>query len=155
MLRFGRTVRPASHPNPRTMKNIKTSLLSAAVAGLLFGATSCKKEGPVAPEGNQPKGEAPKGAASKALPAALEVGKTKEKHACAKLNSCNGKGGCATGDNKCAGKNSCTGKGGCATVEHHTCAKLNECSKQGGCMGKAGKNECAKKGGCAVPVGKH
>lgn len=38
-----------------------------------------------------------------------------DKHACKGLNSCKGKGGCATADNTCKGKNSCKGKGGCAT----------------------------------------
>jgi hypothetical protein len=37
-----------------------------------------------------------------------------EKHACAGLNTCAGKGGCKTGDKGCAGKNTCAKKGGCA-----------------------------------------
>ena len=40
-----------------------------------------------------------------------------ETHDCAGKNSCKGKGGCKSGDNKCAGKNSCKGKGGCAVKD--------------------------------------
>jgi hypothetical protein len=38
-----------------------------------------------------------------------------DKHDCKGQNSCNGKGGCKSGDQGCKGKNSCKGKGGCKT----------------------------------------
>jgi hypothetical protein len=134
------------------MKTIKTSLLSAAVAGLLFGATSCKKDENPAPAGanNTPNKGAPV-SNQKVSPAALAI---KEKHACKTLNDCKHQGGCKTAKNDCAGKNDCGGKGGCATVEH-SCAKANACKSQGGCQGKAGKNDCTGKGGCGVPVKAH
>lgn len=116
--------------------NKKTStILSAAVTGLFLGTAM--------------------GTSGCAGPMAVhEMGI--EKHACAGMNTCSGKGGCKAGDNGCAGKNSCEQKGGCATVAHHDCASKNSCRGQGGCKsgnnGCAGKNSCAGNGGCAVPV---
>jgi hypothetical protein len=132
--------------------NKTKNLLAAAVTGLFLGSTfGCTQEASsTAPEQKPAEQSAPtKGASA----AALAVS---EKHACKGLNSCAGKGGCSSGDNKCAAKNSCAGKGGCATVEHHGCAGKNSCKNQGGCkssdQGCAGKNTCNAKGGCAVPV---
>lgn len=81
------------------MKKTKSALVSAAVAGLLFGAvsttlTSCKS--------------ADSGTTA-----------TMDKHACKGMNSCKGQGGCKSGNNGCAGKNSCKGKGGCAVPVKH------------------------------------
>jgi hypothetical protein len=121
----------------------KTVLISAAVSGLILGATSttfaaCTSEDK-APTGEQ-------------ATEALEL----PKHACKTYNDCKNQGGCKTGDNGCKAKNSCKGKGGCATVAHHGCAKQNECAKQGGCgsgdNGCKAKNSCKGKGGCAVPI---
>ena len=83
------------------MKKTKSALVSAAVAGLLFGAvstslTSCKSSS----------GDTHKTA-------------TMDKHACKGMNACKGQGGCKTGDAGCAGKNSCKGKGGCAVPVKH------------------------------------
>jgi hypothetical protein len=81
-----------------------------------------------------------------------------DKHVCKGMNSCKGKGGCATKENGCAGQNSCKGKGGCATSAKHDCKGKNACKGQGGCKsgdnGCAGKNSCEGKGGCAVPIKK-
>ena len=125
------------------MKKRSSTILAAAVTGLLMGGTSgCTSEKPA----EQPKNEKP----------AAEI----EKHACKGLNSCKGNGGCGVeGKHTCKGNNDCSGKGGCPTVPKHTCGGLNDCKGQGGCKveGKhdcAGKNECAKKGGCHVPVKK-
>jgi hypothetical protein len=79
-----------------------------------------------------------------------------DKHTCKGHNSCQGKGGCKTGDNGCAGRNSCKGKGGCASAEaRHSCKGQNSCKGLGGCKTSenscAGKNSCKGKGGCAVP----
>jgi hypothetical protein len=120
----------------------KTSIvLTAAVSGLLLGAatlTSCSK------------------AASTSAPTGNATQAAADKHACKSLNSCQGKGGCRSGNNGCAGKNSCQGKGGCATAAHHSCKTQNACKSQGGCKsgdnGCAGKNSCQGKGGCGVPV---
>ena len=115
------------------MKTSKKTILTAALSGLVLGATlslqGCKSND----------------STSNAAP--------NEKHACATLNSCKDKGGCKGTDNSCMNKNACKEKGGCATVKH-ACAKQNDCAKQGGCKGMAGKNDCAKKGGCASPVNK-
>ena len=119
------------------MKKTTSTILAAAVSGLFLGTTTgCTSQGGAESATTQPS--------------------SMEKHACAGMNSCEGKGGCKTGDNGCAGKNSCKGKGGCATVAHHSCAGKNACKGQGGCAsgnnGCAGKNSCEGKGGCAVPV---
>lgn len=117
------------------MNKTKSALVSAAVAGLLLGTvstslTSCKS--------------------ASTAEAAMD------KHACKSLNTCQGKGGCKSGDAGCAGKNSCKGKGGCATAAPHSCKGSNACKGQGGCKsgdaGCAGRNSCKGKGGCAVPV---
>jgi hypothetical protein len=117
------------------MNKTKSTIVSAAVAGLFLGSvatvsatlTSCGSTQPAA--------------------AQAEV----DKHACRGLNSCKMHGGCKTDQNACKYQNSCQGKGGCATVQH-SCAGKNDCRNQGGCQGTAGKNECKAKGGCAVPV---
>ena len=118
----------------------KTTILTAALSGLVLGATmslqGCKGDN--------------KDNTSNANAAV-------EKHACAGMNTCRDKGGCKD-DNGCGGKkNDCAKKGSCATVKHG-CAKQNACRGQGGCSsgdaGCAGKNTCDKKGGCGVPVNK-
>ena len=90
------------------MKAPKNSLvLTAAFAGLLSGTVA---RATAAPSGSSSQHNI--GVAGQlADTAAAKV----EKHACKGKNSCNGNGGCSTGDNGCAGKNSCKGKGGCAT----------------------------------------
>ncbi|MFO1077382.1 MAG: hypothetical protein U1E73_06610 [Planctomycetota bacterium] len=117
------------------MKKSKSALVSAAVAGLFLGAASATLTSCHSP---------------------TMTSKAMEKHACAAMNSCAGKGGCKTAANACAGKNTCAGKGGCATVEHHSCKTKNACKGQGGCKTAsnacAGKNACKGQGGCAVPV---
>ena len=109
----------------------KSAILSAAISGLFLGATattlastltSCKSDN---------------------ASSASNANAVLEKHACAGLNTCTGKGA--------DGKNTCAGKGSCATVKHD-CAGKNQCKMQGGCGGKAGKNDCSGKGGCASPV---
>ena len=116
-------------------KYTTTSILAAAVTGLVIGGmTSCQSTGD--------------------MPKAWDMGL--EKHACANMNSCQGKGGCKTAENDCAAKNSCEGKGGCATVAHHDCGGKNDCRALGGCKTAtnecAGHNDCKAKGGCHVPV---
>ncbi len=117
------------------MKKSHSLLVTSAFAGLLLGA-----------------GTSTLASCSKADSTQQQA--ANDKHACATLNQCAGKGGCKTGNNGCKTKNSCAGKGGCATVAHE-CATKNACKGQGGCKGTAGKNECAGKGGCKVPVQKH
>ncbi len=116
------------------MNKTRSSIIAAAVTGLLMGSTT--------------------GCQSSAQPQVAEMGL--EKHACKGMNDCSGKGGCKAGDNDCAGKNTCKGNGGCATVAHHNCGGKNDCKGMGGC--KSGnnscvaKNDCKGKGGCKVPV---
>jgi hypothetical protein len=119
------------------MNRLHSSLLSAAVTGLFLGGvtTSCAGTGTQQSQTD-----------------------TAGKHACANQNSCQGKGGCKSGDQGCKGKNTCKSKGGCATVDHHACKSKNTCKGLGGCKtgdnGCAFKNSCDGKGGCAVPVKK-
>ncbi len=121
------------------MKKPASTILAAAVTGLLMGGTTGCHSQPASQSNEQP---------------AAGTGK----HACKGLNSCTGKGGCGVeGKHNCAGKNECAGKGGCPTVPRHDCAGRNDCKNQGGCKSKGGcasKNECSGKGGCAVPVRK-
>ncbi len=130
------------------MKKSTSSILAAAVSGLLIGASSgCTSESstenaaPSTPAANP-------GDSTPAVAADL--------HACKGYNKCQGKGGCKTADNECKGQNACEGKGGCATVEHHACAGKNKCAGQGGCgsgdQSCKAKNTCEGKGGCAVPI---
>jgi len=116
------------------MNKTKSTIVSAAVAGLFLGSVATVSSVLTSCGSTQP-------AAQPAM----------EKHACKGLNTCKMQGGCKTEKNACKGQNSCQGKGGCATVQH-SCAGKNECKGQGGCQGKAGKNECKAKGGCASPV---
>jgi hypothetical protein len=111
-----------------------TSLLAAAVAGLVAGRSRADQAGK--PDAAKP-----------------------AKHVCQGLNECKGQGGCKHGcsGHGCHGKNDCKGKGGCASTEaYHACAGKNDCKGVGGCaagdQGCAGKNSCKGKGGCEVPL---
>ncbi len=118
------------------MNKTTSSLLAAAVSGLLLGSTTgCASD----PATSQPSAEA----------------SMLEKHACKGLNSCRGQGGCAVeGKHACKGMNDCRGNGGCATVEH-ACKGQNDCRGQGGCKTERnackGQNACQGMGGCKVP----
>ena len=83
----------------------KTLLAGAALAGILSGGLVAKA---TAATTAQP-GKTVSLAGVLADPA-----KPDPDHGCAGKNTCNGKGGCKSGDNGCGGKNSCKGKGGCA-----------------------------------------
>jgi hypothetical protein len=88
-------------------KSMKTLVLTAAISGLLGGASATTTNtSQTSPEKNV-------GAATvKLAKAALD---DTSKHGCKGKNDCKGQGGCKSGDNVCKGKNSCKGKGGCAT----------------------------------------
>ena len=136
------------------MKKSTSSILAAAVSGLLIGAsTGCTAEESVA---NNAGTNNASPSAPAANPADETPAKTADLNACKGFNKCAGKGGCKTADNECAGKNSCEGKGGCATTDKHDCAGKNECANLGGCgsgdNGCKAKNSCKGKGGCAVPI---
>ncbi len=123
------------------MKKTTSTILAAAVSGLLVGAmTGCTSE----EKPNDSGGTSPTSPGGEQPPAGAVI----EKHACKGMNSCSNKG--------VSGKNECAGKGDCATVAHHDCGGKNECSGQGGCKTAkhdcAGKNDCAGQGGCGVPV---
>jgi hypothetical protein len=87
-------------------KSMKTLVLSAAISGLLGGASATTTPTP------QTSPEKSVGAANVRLAKASFA--DTDKHSCKGKNSCKGQGGCKTGDNGCKGKNSCKGKGGCA-----------------------------------------
>jgi hypothetical protein len=88
-------------------KSMKTLVLTAAISGLLGGASATTNPTPQSSPGKSV------GAASVKLAKASFA--DTEKHGCKGQNSCKGQGGCKSGDNGCKGKNSCKGKGGCAT----------------------------------------
>ena len=104
---------------------ISNLLIAAAVTGILSGAGATFQR------------------AAAAVADATADGA--EKHACAGLNSCKGKGGCKTEKHECKAHNECKGQGGCATAKHE-CKGKNDCKQQG----KGGANECKGKGGCKV-----
>jgi len=86
------------------MKMTNAFLLSAALTGLLSGATV------------QASAASTNGTSVKAVKAGLRyVAQDTSKHACKGQNTCKGQGGCKSSDQGCKGKNSCKGKGGCAT----------------------------------------
>src|SRR5690348_12442686 len=88
------------------MKNTKTLLAGAALAGIIAGGATAKVNATTY-----------SGALNKAerLQAGVLVEEEKgPTHDCRGKNACKGEGGCRTGDNGCALKNSCKGKGGCA-----------------------------------------
>ena len=90
-------------------KSMKTLVLTAAISGLLGGAsaTTTQFNPDISPE--------ERGLCQR------EAGKVafakSDKHSCKGKNNCKGQGGCKTGDNGCKGKNSCKGKGGCNTEQ--------------------------------------
>ena len=84
----------------------KTILAGAAIAGILAGGALKLNAAQVQ-----------KTEKAKDTAGLLADDKKGETHDCAGKNSCKGKGGCKSGDNKCAGKNSCKGKGGCAVKD--------------------------------------
>ncbi len=87
-------------------KSMKTLVLTAAISGLLGGASATTTNT------SQTSPEKSVGAATVKL---AKAGFYADKHGCKGKNDCKGQGGCKTGDNGCKGKNSCKGKGGCAT----------------------------------------
>jgi hypothetical protein len=99
--------------------NLNNTLMAAAVAGILAGATGCGGE--ATPEPEAPSGAAAPEAAlegepaedSVAAPAADEAAPDMAKHGCKGQNDCKGQGGCKTDKNACKGQNECKGQGGC------------------------------------------
>jgi hypothetical protein len=90
-------------------KSNKFLITGAALAGLLAGTSARIQASTLLPGLNPSASAQDQGKEKKSDK------KVAEKHACKGQNSCQGKGGCKTGDNGCKGKNSCKGKGGCAT----------------------------------------
>ena len=85
-------------------KSMKTLVLTAAISGLLGGASAATTNS------TQTFPQKSLGSTNFRLNQTAD-----DKHSCKGKNSCKGKGGCNTGDNGCKGKNSCKGKGGCNT----------------------------------------
>ena len=108
-----------------TMK--KSTLMAAAISGMLLGAGAARAENVGAPrtetEAAQPMDDMakkkakkqPKKAQPKKSPKKKASPKGGDKHECKGMNSCKGKGGCKTDKNECKGHNECKGQGGCAT----------------------------------------
>jgi hypothetical protein len=92
-----------------TKSTMKALLMTAAVSGLLTGASATLSASTSTNSGANGISRA-MGFASSGFD-----NPEKDKHACKGQNSCKGKGGCKSSDNGCKGKNSCKGKGGCAT----------------------------------------
>ena len=83
--------------------NLKSTLLTAAVGGILAGVTGCAGGGTPQPTAPSATEAAPAGA-----PAAAPA-----KHGCKGQNDCKGHGGCKTDTHACKGQNDCKGQGGC------------------------------------------
>jgi hypothetical protein len=96
---------------PMTKATMKSLLMTAAMSGLLTGATTT-----LAASTSTNTGAPSSISRALGLSASSNFDDSKtEKHACKGQNSCKGKGGCKAGDNGCKAQNSCKGKGGCAT----------------------------------------
>jgi hypothetical protein len=80
------------------MKKWTTTMIHAALAGMLLGTTSGCDKGDAS---------GPKAGVSGSSPA------SGAKHACRGQNACKGQGGCATDMHGCKGQNACKGQGGC------------------------------------------
>ena len=94
-----------------TKATMKSLLMTAAMSGLLTGATTT-----FAASTSSNNGAPSSISRALGLSASSNFDDSKtEKHACKGQNSCKGKGGCKSGDNGCKAQNSCKGKGGCAT----------------------------------------
>ena len=89
--------------------SMKTLVLTAAISGLLGGATASTNSQTPNPGNSQ------KSVTSERAQLAKAAFGDKSKHDCKGQNDCKGQGGCKGGDNGCKGKNSCKGKGGCNT----------------------------------------
>ncbi len=72
---------------------MKSTMIAAAVGGILMGLTACAST----PPANAPT-DTTAGAA---------------KHACKGQNACKGQGGCKTDAHACKAQNDCKGQGGC------------------------------------------
>lgn len=116
------------------MVSFKNGALIAIAAGSLFAAACKKADEKKADKAGETKPADPK--AGETQPAAqVKTGEGKpddktvkpdEKTAkvnCMGINSCAGKGACATESNSCAGKNGCGGKGFVAVTEEECKAK--------------------------------
>ncbi len=92
-----------------TKATMKSLLMTAAMSGLLTGATA------VSATTNNNSGANSISRAMGLSASSSFADPQTDKHSCKGQNSCKGQGGCKSGDNGCKGKNSCKGKGGCAT----------------------------------------
>lgn len=90
-----------------TKNQLNALLLSAALTGLMGGATQAAKAAST--------DNAPTAKAAKAGYILTGQSGDSTKHSCKGKNDCKGQGGCKSSDQGCKGKNSCKGKGGCAT----------------------------------------
>ena len=85
---------------------MKTSILSAAVAGIALGLSQTPAW--ASPVDGQLAGlDSPTASQLDADAGA--------KHACKGQNACKGQGGCKTDKHACKGQNACKGQGGCRT----------------------------------------
>ena len=89
----------------KRIQSTKSLLAGAALAGICAGGAFSAQAAQVSQTDRT------------VSPAGVLADEKGETHDCAGKNSCKGKGGCKSGDNKCAGKNSCKGKGGCAVKD--------------------------------------
>ena len=123
--------------------DLASKAIRLAVAGVLAGSGLALAQS----AGNAPKTTPPA---------------AKDKSGCGGPNGCGStststKAAAKPDKHVCKGLNSCKGKGGCASKQlQHDCKGMNACKSQGGCKsgenGCAGKNSCKGKGGCQVPV---
>jgi hypothetical protein len=104
--------------------NLSSSLMTAAITGIMAGAVAC---GGSTPPAADPAMAAPAAsstdAAAMPTPAASDsaapampmdtAGADGAKHDCKGKNDCKGKGNCKTDKHACKGKNDCKGQGGC------------------------------------------
>jgi hypothetical protein len=78
---------------------MNSTMIAAAVGGILLGLTGC--------------GESTPPASSPSNSTAGATATDAPKHGCKGQNACKAQGGCKTDAHACKGQNDCKGKGGC------------------------------------------
>ncbi len=91
-----------------TKATMKSLLMTAAMSGLLTGATTTVSAATITNNSGANQHHAAPWAC---LPRPASTNHKTEKHACKGQNSCKGKGGCKSGDNGCKGQELLQGQG--------------------------------------------
>jgi len=106
-------------PMENTKMDLSSSLMTAAIGGIMAGAFACGGSTPppvaeamaTVPSTESP--TTPSASDASPAPASNAADSTDAKHDCKGKNACKGQGGCKTDQHACKGQNACKGQGGC------------------------------------------